>query len=446
MEIEKEMEEFVEKESTKTRDIIEREAKQATLAKLYETMGKYLYIKDYNRIDVILAVVLSNQLPGTPLWMFITGNSGDTKTTAVKGLIGWKNVKPLGKITPKTLASGMKGVKDLGSELNQTSTILLFFDMASMSGIDKNAKAEIWGQFRDLYDGFVLNRTGSGVKKEYDNCHVTFIGCSTDTLRNEILLNAHLGTRELIYDTNADMVDNEMKMDAAWDNENYEEEMFKDIQQITHQFLNSKIVDPNMKIPDDMRIFIKREAERLIHLRASQATDYKHGQLINRVRPEVPTRLTKQFKRLYKSLKALDENYPDEKCKDIITHIVNSSGNELRQKIISFFEKREEEDSFTVEDIRSELRVGRSAITNQLEHLWNMEILNMKTEIQNIGGWVTYDSMGNESTRGGKVSSIDLYSRGPKWVLVHSYQKKKKKKNSLYIYTPIMDQKPIDKY
>jgi len=135
------------------------------------------------------------------------------------------------------------------------------------------------------------------------------------------------------------MVDNEMKMDAAWDNENYEEEMFKDIQQITHQFLNSKIVDPNMKIPDDMRIFIKREAERLIHLRASQATDYKHGQLINRVRPEVPTRLTKQFKRLYKSLKALDENYPDEKCKDIITHIVNSSGNELRQKIISFFER-----------------------------------------------------------------------------------------------------------
>jgi len=47
---------------------------------------------------------------------------------------------------------------------------------------------------------------------------------------------------------------------------------------------------------------------------------------------------------------------------------------------------------------------------------------------------------------GGKVSSIDLYSRGPKWVWSNSYQKKKKKKNSLYIYTPIMDQKPIDKY
>jgi len=150
MEIEKEMEEFAEKESTKTRDIIEREAKQATLAKLYETMGKYLYIKDYNRIDVILAVRPQQPVTRDTTMDVHNRNSGDTKTTAVKGLIGWKNVKPLGKITPKTLASGMKGVKDLGSELNQTSTILLFFDMASMSGIDKNAKAEIWGQFRDL--------------------------------------------------------------------------------------------------------------------------------------------------------------------------------------------------------------------------------------------------------------------------------------------------------
>lgn len=405
-----------------TREIIEREQKEATLQKVYETIGKYLYVPDYNRIDVILAVALSNQLPGTPIWMFITGNSGDTKTTAVKGLTGWRNVKPLGKITPKTLSSGMKGVKDLGSELHDTSTILLFYDMASMSGIDKNAKAEIWGQFRDLYDGFILSRSGSGVKREYTNCHVTFIGCSTDVLRNEILLNANLGTRELIYDTNADVVDNQGKMDAAWENENYEAEMAAEIQSIMQLFLEGRTVNKDMKIEPDIKKFIKKEAQRLTILRASQATDYRHGELINRVRPEVPTRLLKQLKRIYICLKSLSDDYPDDKCKEIITRIVNSSGNELRQKIIKYFDKHEGE--YTVEDIRRHLRVGRSAIKNQMEHLWNMEILDMRTETRNIGGWLTEDSMGRESTRGGKVEQIDLYSRSPKWVMVHSYQKK----------------------
>ncbi len=426
MKLNDEMEEFVNEQAENTREIIEREQNEATLTKVYETIGKYLCVKDYDRIDIILATALSNQIPGTPIWLFITGNSGDTKTTAVKGLLGWRNVKPLGKISAKTLTSGMKGVKDLGSELDETSTILLFLDMAAMNTIDKSAKAEVWGQFRDLYDGFINSRTGSGVKREYNNCHVTFIGCSTDSLRNEILLNAHLGTRELIYDTDADVVDNDSKMEAAWDNEQHEQEMANEIRSIMQLFLNGRKVKQDMEITCEMKKYIKDEAQRLTILRASQATDYKYGELINRVRPEVPTRLIKQLKRIYICLKSLDDEYPDDKAKRIIRNIVNSSGNELRQKIIRFFE--EHEGWFTVEDIRKELRVGRSAITNQVEHLWNMEILNMKTDFHTIGGWVYTDDMGHESTRGGKITPITLYSRGPKWVLVHSVWKKRKKR------------------
>ena len=414
MNLEESINEEIEEKQSIITSMIKKEKKDATLKNVYDTFSKYLHITDFDRLDVILATVLSNELPGTPIWMFITGESGDWKTTAVKGLKGWKNVKTLDKITPKTLASGKNKVKDLGSELADTSTILLFFDMATMSGIDKSAKAEIWTQFRNLYDGYIDYQTGSGVERKYNNCHVTFLGCSTDSLKNEILLNAQLGTRELMYDTSADVADNDAKMDAALENEEYEQEMYDDIQESIHRFLRHHHVDRSIGVSSDIKSFIKKEAQRITVLRANQATDYKHGELINRVRPEVPTRVVKQLKRIYMCLKSLDKDYPDEKARRIISHIVDSTGNEVRQRIMKMMQKKAEE-WYTVEDIRHGIRIGRDAVKRQMEMLWSMEVVDMRIEERNIGGWSYVDDFGVEQKRGGRWVETCMYMLTPDW-------------------------------
>jgi hypothetical protein len=48
----------------------------------------------------------------------------------------------------------------------------------------------------------------------------------------------------------------------------------------------------------------------------------------------VPTRSLKIFKRIYVALKSLDEKYPDDKARQIISHIVTSSGDKIRQQLI----------------------------------------------------------------------------------------------------------------
>jgi len=349
----KKMEEFADSEAQKEKECkalatkesylhaMEQEkecAKYTSLSDIYNVLQKWLYIQDTKRIDVLLATIISNQIPGTPIWIFFVGNSGDTKSELINLVSALPHVIKIDQITPNTLASGRKDAHDLGGELQNSSHILIFPDLATLTSLNKDAKREIWSQWRNLYDGFINKRTGSGVNKAYENCHVTAIAGATPSLREEYHIHQQLGTRELLYDTESEVKHNHDKMKAAWKNENYEKQMREEIRNALFGFwVHHKYKEK--EIPPDIEEFLYKEADRLALLRASAMTDWRYNELINDAYPEVPTRLIKQFKRLYISLKNLDDNYPDERAKEIIIHIVNSSGNKLRQKIIETFKQ-----------------------------------------------------------------------------------------------------------
>jgi len=418
LELEKqEMEEYKNRLAEETKKGLQEgqeKINKATLEGLYKVVEKYLYINDRNRIDIILATALSNKISGTPIWMFIVGNSGDWKSAFARGLEGLSHVVKIDQITKNTLASGQKGADDLGKELDHSNKILFFPDMAVLTSINKDDKNVIWGQFRNLYDGFINKKTGSGVNKKYEGCHVTIIACTTQAIRNEILIHAQLGTRELMYDTCADMVDNDLKMSKAWENEKFEEEMQEDIQQIVSDFVTyHKIKD--IEITQEIKEFLMKEANRLSILRATGMTDKRYNELYNPVYPEVPTRLIKQFKRIYVSLKSLDSYYPDKKCKEIISHIVDSSGNKVRQLILKILEK---DKWFKIHDVKQLTKLGRSAVKAQLEMLWNLNVVEKEVREERIGGYVFTNEYGGEERRGGRMEEVSYYRK--KVVMTHS--------------------------
>lgn len=378
-----------------------------SLQDVYDVIEKWLYIQDKKRIDVLLATVISNQIPGTPLWIFFIGNSGDTKSELINSLSIIPNTIKIDQITPNTLASGRKDASDLGGELQNSSHILIFPDLAALTSLHKDAKKEIWSQWRNLYDGFINKRTGSGVNKFYEGIHVTVIAGATPALRDEYHIHQQLGTRELLFDTEAESQYNMDKMKKAWNNENYEDEMRKEIQDAINGFLvHHKYRE--IKVPNDIEEFIYQEAERLAILRASAMTDWKYNELTNYVYPEVPTRLVKQLKRLYQSLKNLDEKYSDERAKEIITHVVNSSGSKIRQKVLDLFYKNPDKE-YTIPELQSILKIGRSTLKTELEILWNLGIITKETRNENVGGYVYTDEYGHEQFRGGRWQEISYY-------------------------------------
>lgn len=420
-ELKKEGEEGLEEEQEKIN--------KATLEEVYKVTEKYLHINDRNRIDIILATALSNKMPGTPIWIFIVGNSGDWKSAFTRGLEGLSHVIKIDQITKNTLASGQKDAHDLGQELHQENKILLFPDMAVLTSVNKDDKNVIWGQFRNLYDGFINKRTGSGINKKYEGCHVTMIACTTPAIRDEILIHAQLGTRELMYDTVADEVDDDLKMGKAWENEQFEQEMQEEIGEIVCDFvMYHKIKD--IQITPEIKDFLMKEAKRLKILRATGMTDKRYNELYNPVYPEVPTRLIKQLKRIYISLKSLDDDYPDKKAKQIITHIVDSSGNKVRQLILDGLGENR---WFKISDIQHITKIGRSAVKSQLEMLWSLNVVDKEIREERIGAYVVSTQYGEEE-RGGRIEEVAYYRYANRLegVMTHS-NNNEQTNNSIYM-------------
>jgi len=201
-------------------------------------------------------------------------------------------------------------------------------------------------------------------------------------------------------------------MKMAIQNEKYESEMACAFKNVVHAFLKSHFIDIKCEPTNEMYDFLMLEAERLALLRSGVAVDYLTREPLSDVDPEVPTRSIKQFVRLYRSLKALDDNYPDEKIKAIISHIVTSSGHTTRQYILDILTENPEE-WHKLSDIVLKLRVSRNAIYQQTEQLWNMGIIEKKVEVEQVGGYECTTDYGSQK-RGGRYQEVFYYRLVPK--------------------------------
>lgn len=348
---------------------------KVTLDDVRKKFKEYLYLDDTDMLEVMLATILSNRIEGTPIWMIFCGASGDKKSTTLKTSKRLDNVIKIDQLTKNTFASGKPNVWDLGSDLQNNSNVLMILDLASISSKNPDEKKEIFAQMRNLYDGVIYKLTGSGVRKEYENCHVTLIAGTIPHLKREYLIHQQLGSRELIFDTEAEIEDNGYKMDMAWANEDYEKQMEQALEQALTDFMKSAEVKP-LNISDENKEFLKKQANKLAILRAVGSYNQITDELDTKVIPEVPTRLIKQFKRLWRCLASLDGDYPTDKMKRIIEHIVSSSGNENRQIVIDIFLDSELDKTFTIRDMRRESKLGQRACKREMELLWNLGILN----------------------------------------------------------------------
>lgn len=383
--------------------------KLVTLQQVYQVVKKWLYLPNTERIDIILAIVLSLKYQGNPLWLFLIGQSGDGKTEIVRALEGLPYVRKIDQLTANTFASGRKNAKDLGSELAGKQTILIFIDLACLTSLNKDEKKKIWAQFRTLYDGEIYKDTGSGVKKKYINCHVVIIGCVTRSIKEEYHIHQQLGTRELLYDTDAKPEDNTHKMHRVIDNLGKSQEMRQEIKDIVHGFINSHQFNKEISVSKEILEYIYRQSYILILLRATATVDWFTGELSADAEAEVPTRLVEQLTVLYKALKSLDKNYRDTRFKNIIKNIVKSSSHPVRYKLYNIF-KEQPDNWFNIPQLQKTTRLGRKTIIAQCETLWNLGSLEKEIREEIVGSTGVYkDQYGNEHQKGGHSEKITYY-------------------------------------
>jgi hypothetical protein len=247
--------------------------------------------------------------------------------------------------------------------------------MAEILQLHPNIKTQVWSQLRNLYDGYAGVQSGMGTDVQYKGLRVGLIAASTPAIDDQILIHQSLGTRELIYRPKQ-AVDVSALMEKVWKNEEAEKEMRQEIKIACINFLKSVEIR-KIEIPEYVENEIKRLAKWVCNMRASASTDSYTGELRNDVIPEKPTRVLKQFKRLYICLKSLDPDYSDDKALEIIKEAAESSADQLRVKVLK---QLQVDDSLTTSQVAEKLRIGKKAAKTELSVLWNLKLIERYVE------------------------------------------------------------------
>ena len=373
-------------------------AKPITLEQLHKVYKKELYIEDTDRIDVVLAVALSSKLEGIPLWLILVGPSGDMKSVQLNALEGLPNKEIVHNLTAKTLVNGHADktkYPDLAPALN--GKIVLIPDMAQILKLPPNEKGELWGQLRDLYDGYAGKNSGMGSTAKYKGLKVTLIAGSTPAIDGQILVHQDLGTRELIYRTSGNK-NKEKVMQKCFDNEESEKDISNRLKSATTQFLLRDITDKT--VSQGILNHIMTMARYTSCMRTTAEFDNYTNELRNYAYPEEPTRIAKQLKRLYICLKNLDKDYSDETAIRILWHVAKSCAFPLRIKVFEYLSQNKGE--FSTSQLSELLRIGKSTTKRECAVLENMGLIKCRRqETSHPNLFYEYWSYLNNSTTDG---------------------------------------------
>ena len=354
------------------------------LEDVHDVFKKWFHITDTNRLDVVLAVALSQKQKGIPLWMIIIAPSGDMKSEQLRALNdNGASVKVVPRMSDKTLVNGFRDKEkcpDFAPKLD--GKIMMIMDMAEILQLRADVKNEVWAQLRTLYDGEAGVASGMGTDVYYKDLYVTFLGASTPAIDDQILIHQSLGSRELVYRPK-ELVDVNKLMEKAWFNEDFEEMMRKEIAVVCRGFMDAAM-QRKIDITPEVKEKIMALTLYLTKMRAATSIDSYSGDLRSNVTPERPTRLLKQLKRLFVCLKSLDYNYPDETALEIIKEVVMSSVVRNRQLVLKLLV--DYDTPLTTSEVADRIRIGKKTAKQELNILWNMGIVDRRVE-ENTTPW-----------------------------------------------------------
>ncbi len=167
-------------------------------------------------------------------------------------------------------------------------------------------------------------------------------------------------------------------MKKAWDNEDSQDEIRKEVSRVVADFLSNRQYQDH-KVSKAIRDELFAIAEDLAIMRAPGMFNSYDGDIVTDVTPEVPTRLVQQFKRLFSALKSLDKDYPDEEALAIIRHIAKGSGDEYRRRVRDYM-RDNPDGKKSLTQIARACKMGKNTTKQRLNALWSLGFVNKELE------------------------------------------------------------------
>jgi hypothetical protein len=305
---------------------------------VYKVYKKWLELSSMDEIDVLYGSAFANRLPGDPIWMFLTGPSGATKSEFLMSLARCPRIVTTTTLTVPALISGSNvgGGTDPSLLAIMHNRVLIVKDFTTIIKMNPLYRDEIFGLFRDAYDGRIEKRFGNGVLRKYDPCKFGIIAGVTPIIKAFSEENASLGERYLRCDVHfpGDLLDQHQLIMKAIKNTTREDEMRLELSEVAKNALNVDITSVPV-IPDEMLDQLIYLAQWTAILRSTVPRDNYSREITHSPYTELGTRLAKQFSKLLMGIgmfKRLDRITDDEYR--IIKHVAISTVPERMEKIL----------------------------------------------------------------------------------------------------------------
>jgi len=297
------------------------EPKKIAIEDVYSVFGRWLFIKNFGGIEVSLATIVSNELEGDPLWMFLVSSPGGSKTEILQSTNRCPTVYTMSSLTSHSLVSGasFKDGKDTSLLPELNGKTLVVKDFTPILTKKDTERDEVFGTLRDAYDGTTSKVFGNGQRRSY-TCHFSILAGVTSRIHELATEHQSLGERFLKYSL-GDNINHDYEvemMNRAAENVGSETIMRKELSDISYEFLLHQIwLTRQYKptLPADIQKKTIALSQFGARCRGTVTRDKYHSDIMtSKPAAEYGTRLVKQHVKLMKALcyinhrKVIDEH------------------------------------------------------------------------------------------------------------------------------------------
>jgi len=358
-----------------------------SLIQVREVFNKWLFLKSFEPIEVMLATVLSNKLEGDPLWLFLVAPPGGAKTEILSSLGMCKDVYFTSSLTPHSLISGANfaqgGDPSLIPKLD--GKVLAIKDFTSIMAKRDVEKEEIFGILRDAYDGKCSKVFGNGVRRNYVS-KFTIISAVTPAIYELSHSHQALGERFVKYVVGGNLhhVSERSVVERAIGNLNQETTMRKELTEVVYGFMYYLMenFDPEniAVIPSNIVRQLVPLAMLCARMRGTISRDRFRPDMINsKPSAEVGSRLGKQLAKFCISLamvrgkkEVTEEEYSV--CKKIALNTISQRNEDLLRCL--YLETGMKEKSLKTKEICFQTKYPFSTVSRVLSDMQMLKIIS----------------------------------------------------------------------
>jgi hypothetical protein len=355
-----------------------------TYEELEAVFCKWMIIPDKSIIKFIVAFYCANRMPGKAIWAFLIGPSGGGKTEFLNALLDLNDIFPVSMLTSNTFLSGMPGRNDASLLPKLSGKIALFKDWTSILSMQKDAKAEIMSQFREIWDGNMKKIFGNGRVAEW-NGKVSILAASTQAVDLNQQQYTHLGERFLNY--RLVMPDRKEVALRSLSNSHNQEQMETELRNAMYAYLTS--LDLSMKVipqlPEEYRDQVVNLANFMTMARSGVIRDFgMKKEVIFVPAAEMPTRSTSQLAKLGSAMIIANKGIFKEEDMAIIYKIALDSIPQTNKMVIQEMAKA---DNQSTAEIATALGYPTEPIKMYLENLAMLKVCRRTRDNGNSYRW-----------------------------------------------------------